>query len=175
MGGIAEPRRRRFRTAPLWQVFVYSAVGFGVWMTIFGAHHSAIGGMISGLLFGAAMTAYVAKVRRRDTESTGTPLASVGSLDEMIRSGTPPVDPEQRQAMRALIARRRRQVAVGRWLSPIVFGMFTLLGLALAIAGPAWPNVLFPVVFAGFMVWSAIATRRNQRRLDIMDAALGGQ
>ena len=153
------------RRAPLPQVFLYFMLAWAV-LTFALAHRlslvRAVAALIGGIFFATFMTAYTARQRSRDAAATGAAGTSDNSVDfdDAIKRGQIPADSGQWAAFAGLVERRQRQVQLMRWFGPVVFGLFTLLGVALTVAGPVWPNAVYIAVFLFFLIYT---TRANQR------------
>jgi hypothetical protein len=165
--------QKKLTAAPLPVLFVVQATLFTVLTYLLGVlverdHQSLMGQAIGGLLFGALMTAWVARQRRRAGGATG-----VSELAEAVRSGELPDDAEP-DDWRPRLLRLRRTYRWLRFVSPFQFGLFAALGAWLAIEQTPtyW---LFVAAFVGFGVFGTVASVRGlgriERLLGRLDAA----
>jgi hypothetical protein len=179
-GDFAGSRRsrlqRRIRTAPLWTYFIYFALIYGAFQLIRGKPLEAL---ISGLLYGAAMTVVMLFTRKRDRRAAGgRPLSDVARLEQSLgKKGALPNDFRDRVALQSLIARKRRQVRFSAIFAPVVFGCVTVLAVITAATheGSWWYVALFAVATA-LCLWAPIrARRRLNEKESSLNAALAGQ
>ncbi|MFI0237979.1 hypothetical protein [Streptomyces sp. NPDC016845] len=115
--------------------------------------------------------AVIFSVRRRDQKAAGGTDGLV-SLDQRLRRGDPPADPEERQAMRELVDQRlyrsRHRVAAFIVLAVMFVTITVLTGLTAAPRQTIGFAVL-TVVFLGGLTYTG---NRQTRRLRAMDEAL---
>jgi hypothetical protein len=94
-------------------------------------------------------------------------------MDRAIETGHVPLDPDARTALSGLVDRRLRQARLSTWLVPVVMGAFTLLGVSLLVTRPTVAAGVETCVFAFFLVWGLVVTRRQRRKLqsvkDLLD------
>ncbi|MEU6389672.1 hypothetical protein [Streptomyces sp. NPDC046939] len=118
--------------------------------------------------------AVILSVRRRERRAAGGTDGLV-TLDQRLRRGEPPTDPEERRAMRVLVDQRlhrsRHRVAAFVVLALMFVTITVLTGLT---AGTR-QTVGFAVLTVVFLGWTAYAGNRQTRRLRAMDAALRGE
>jgi hypothetical protein len=154
-------------TAPLWQMFLVSAVSFGLLTGLFGTGGTLSGfiaGLFSGIPFGAGMTAFVAWQRRRDRRTTG--VASGGPLERAMRDGRLPVEPDEAQAMARLVARRRRQHRWSLVVNPPLMAALAALGIVYGILIRNWGFLALTVLLIGVGVYSTLTVRRRLHKLN---------
>lgn len=158
--------RRRLATAPLPVVFVVQAAVFGVLTYLLGQlvgpdHESWIGHAIGGVFFGAAMTWWIARQRRRN----GGADAMVDQALALKQGRLPPdADPE---TWRQHLDRQERTQRRVRRILPVEFGLFAALGVWLALTqGPVW--WAFVALFVLFAVGGVLATTRTLRRIAVL-------
>ena len=162
--------RRRLATGPLWLYFVVQAVLFGVltyWLQRLTGpdHDSWLVHAIEGVVFGAAMTWWIARQRRRN-----------GGADAMveqalaIKRGRLPADADP-ELWPELLDRQERTQRRLRRIAPVEFGAFAALGIWLALTQGAiwWAFVVFFVLVGAACV---VASSRTLRRIDLLRAEL---
>jgi hypothetical protein len=169
--------RDRLIAAPLWALFLYFALSFGVLTFVMPGRSSgsAARSILGGLLFGISMTIWMAVMRRRDRAAAGDGNGSRRvALVRALRTGTPPKDGSLDQPLRGLVKRRRAQLRWASRMNPIVFGAFTVLAVWLALAENAvmW---FYAVGFLGFLVWTNRSAKRSKVRLDKLEVELRGR
>jgi hypothetical protein len=130
---------------------------------------SPIGALLSSVLYAAfALWAYRRR-RRRDLRAAGSQDADIRGLGRMIAKGQVPEDAGQRDQMRGLMVRRRRQIKRARWLMPL-FSAMVLVIAGLGIASHSWaaalPLLALVVLFDSMAVLGYRKQKRNLRRLD---------
>ncbi|GAB2614612.1 hypothetical protein GCM10027168_53980 [Streptomyces capparidis] len=112
-------------------------------------------------------------VRRRDRRTVGGSTDTLVSLDRRLGRGEVPEDPREREAMRALVARRTHRTRHHR--AALVF-LFLLFGgvtaLSFAAFGPR-EGIGFGVLSAVFLTWIAWYGARRRRGMRRVGAALG--
>lgn len=124
--------------------------------------------VIGALVFAGAMTAIVA-YRRRKLGGTGMTVA----ITRAIREGRAPsgADPDEWVPP---LRDQRRATARSRWLSPVVFGLFAVLGIVLVAVDRydvlGWIAV---VAFVAIGIIVALQATRTLRRIDAVLVQLG--
>lgn len=169
--------RDRLVAAPLWALFLYFALTFGLLTLVMpgpssGSVARAIGG---GLLFGIGMTIWMSLMRRRDQAAAGDDAVSRRvAIARALRTGTAPADRSLDQSLRGLIQRRRAQLRWARRANPIVFGAFAVLAVGLALGGHAvmW---FYAIGSVGILVWTNRSATRSSLRLTSLEAQLEGR
>jgi hypothetical protein len=151
-------------TAPLPVYFVVQAVVFGVLTYVLGQligpdHESWIGHAIGGVLFGALMTLWIARQRRRN----GGAQAMVDQALALKKGHLPEgADP---QVWSANLDRQERTQRRLRRIVPVEFGAFAAVGVWLALTqGAVWWAFVAFFVLAG--VGGVVATTRTLHRID---------
>jgi membrane associated rhomboid family serine protease len=164
--------RRWLGTAPLAVHFVYLTVSFAVITWGLGefldptARNSWWGHAVGGVVYGALMTAYLARKRRADGG-----VEQQWSVGTALRTGTLP-DGADAEHWRPLLARKREEFRRYRILYPVLFGSSAFLGVGFALReGPRWWAAV--AFFAGFAVFGVIVSERTVRRIDRMNGSLG--
>jgi hypothetical protein len=119
------------------------------------------------------MTVVVVR-RRKDRAVMGGASADDHVLAERnLARGRIPGDPREREALRRLVAHRRRRVERHPWLFVPLIVVLLLLPAVWALQG-MWPTALLVFVFAiVFGSWATGERRRNRGRLRHLDRALG--
>ncbi|BDZ49591.1 hypothetical protein GCM10025867_18320 [Frondihabitans sucicola] len=116
---------------------------------------SALIRVVGAGIFGGIMTALVARQRRRD----GGRRTSV-QITTALKTGAVPEDAEPSIWLPALEA-RRKQNERAHWVNPIVFGLFTLLGIWLITQDPTG---FIPWIVTAFFIAVAILSLVQARR-----------
>ncbi len=126
-----------------------------------------IGRAVGALVFGGVMTLVAARQRRR---SGG--VENLVAINAAVRTGTVPEDAEPSIWVPALDERRRQNVR-STWLSPVIFGVFTVLGVVLALSEPQDAVLWGLTAFMAFAaVFCAFAAARQVRKIDALLAQL---
>jgi len=161
-------------TAPLWQLWAYFFFAWTLIQIMLTLDAAPIGACVGGILFATFMTAMTARRRKRDVRVTGGggSTAVVRQLDQAIETGQVPLDPAARAALRGLVERRLRQARFSLWVGPLVFGSFTLLGLALLVTTHSVSSGIETAVFAFFLVWGPIVARRQRAKAELVKRLL---
>ncbi|MEU3509428.1 hypothetical protein ABZ733_16315 [Streptomyces longwoodensis] len=114
--------------------------------------------------------------RRRVARSVGTDPERLTDLGIRIRRRDVPRDPEERAAMRRLVAESLGKVERGRRWLPYYLGLLGLIAAGLLVLGAVRGSWVFPAVFAAgvaaFGCWILWMRRRSLERLRFMRDAL---
>jgi hypothetical protein len=161
--------RQRLAKAPLVVHFVYFSVAFGLvtWLIgeLTGTTSTWRGRLIGDVLFGVLMTAFTAWQRRRD----GGPEAQLDTA-QALRSGRLPADADP-QVWRNRLDRQERTQRRVRWIGPVEFGAFAVLGVWLALSqGVIW--WVFAGVFVLIGIGCVVASTRTLRRIYVLRGEL---
>lgn len=130
---------------------------------------SPIGAVLSAAFYAVFSLVLYRRRRRRDLAAAGDEHADIRSLNRLIGKGRIPEDAAQRQQMRGLMTRRKRQLRRLRWLVPTFTAMVLAIALLPLISGTwvAALPLLGLLVFLDGMVWLGYRRqRRTLRRLD---------
>ncbi|MFH9618089.1 hypothetical protein [Streptomyces pratensis] len=132
--------------------------------------------VIRTALFTAVVIGIVAVQRRRTGRAAGTGPRGVAEINRRIRHREVPEDPEERAAMRRLLAEQLgRMERGGRWL-PYWLGCMGLVAAGLIVLGALTGSLTFPLVFAvgtaGFCYWVFRMRRRSMELHRDMTSAL---
>jgi hypothetical protein len=122
--------------------------------------------LISGLVFGGLMTLVVSRIRRRNGGRD-----NIIAISRSLKTGEVPAGVDTAQWM-SVLAYQRRQAMWTRWASPLVFGLFTLLGVYLVITDDKPLDWIFVVVFVAIGALSTVFTARLIPRIDALEAKL---
>ncbi|CAN5330387.1 hypothetical protein BH09ACT1_BH09ACT1_20280 [soil metagenome] len=122
--------------------------------------------LISGLVFGGLMTLIVSRIRRRNGGRN-----NVIAINRSLKTGEVPAGVDTAQWI-SVLAYQRRQATWTRWASPVVFGLFTLLGVYLVVTDDKLLDWFFVVVFVAIGVYSTVFTARLIPRIDALEAKL---
>ncbi|TKS98999.1 hypothetical protein [Streptomyces lasalocidi] len=114
--------------------------------------------------------------RRRLARSVGTDTAGLSDLSRRIRRRDVPADPQERAAMRRLVAEcLGKMERARRWL-PYYLALLGLIGAGMLVLGAIQGSWVWPVVFAlgvaGFSAGFLWMRRRSRERLRFMRDAL---
>lgn len=167
--------RDRLTAAPLWVLFVYFAVAFGVLslLPIPRSPSSSLHAVFGGLFFGFFMTIWVALVRSRDRRAIGIKrLADPVGVERALRTGEAPADPSQDKVLLGLIERRRAQLhwasKFGSWL----FGGAALVSLLFGLTTTDPWLLVFGGLYFVLAVVSRFSSTRGAERLGRLEAML---
>lgn len=97
---------------------------------------AVIGAVVGGLVYGSLMSLFIRFQRRR---SGGAVMARL--VTNAIKAGKLPETPTAEE-WGPLLDRRRRQARFYRWVGPVEFGLFALLGVYLLFWEPTRDPVL---------------------------------
>ncbi|GAA3214883.1 hypothetical protein [Actinocorallia longicatena] len=168
--------RDRWASAPLWSVFLVCALPYGAVMGLYSALSDGESllpvlsiGVVSGLVFGLALTYWVARARRRTGLAELEP-GSRRSLTRALRTGRLPDDVSLYPALERMIACQRRQLHRSRFTHPAIYGVLALISAAVAIDEPAY--WLIVALFLAFLAYGPFAIRRATNRLDAVERAM---
>ena len=166
--------RLRLATSPWWVQGLIYGFFFGAAMTAFavfrtGAWWPALGGgLVGGGFFGLVMGRYMAKLNL--VLLTGLEAFSPADQRAIVRGswrGPVPTDPQQREAARALLQRRRdAMVATRRW-SVIIFAAAIVLYVVLAVT-QTWLWWIGAALFLVLLVLTLTTVPRMDRRLRLL-------
>lgn len=118
---------------------------------------------VTAALFGGAMTAVVARQRRRDGG-----VETTAQITTALKTGSVPKGADASLWVPALEG-RRRQNERAQWMNPIVFGVFTALSVWLAVQDPtAVVPWIFVAFFVAIAVFSIVAAKRLVRKIDAL-------
>jgi hypothetical protein len=168
--------RSRLANAPLPALGLFMAVLFGgltllAGVTVQGERFSlftVVGHLIGGILFGAVMSVYLLFQRRR---SGGTSLML--EVRRSLKTGNLPegADPE---TWGPSLERLRRQSRMFRWVGPVEFCIFALLGVYLVVSDNShtllW--IIYTLLFLAAAVWVPISSQRTLNRATALQAKL---
>jgi hypothetical protein len=164
-------RLDRLRAAPLWVLFLYFSVTFGVMSLLLmpaDAGRSGASAISSGLVFGVLMTGVIGFRRDREDRLAGAGVRTL--LTEALRTGEAPSDTRFDPALLGLIEKRRRELHRAAKVNPRWFGGFFVLSLLLAFDNPAW--LALAALFVGRLVANPRSTRRSEARLDELERSI---
>lgn len=126
--------------------------------------------LATAAVFGGVMTAVSARQRRR---SGG--IENITKIHRSLTTGIVPEDAEPAIWI-PVLQRRRRQNRQARWLNPLGFGLFTLLGVYLLTQEPGDPVVwILPAFFLAAGILTVVLVPRTIRRIDALLAQLESQ
>ncbi|GGW13739.1 hypothetical protein GCM10018980_15770 [Streptomyces capoamus] len=111
-------------------------------------------------------------VRRRREKRAAGGADDLVSLDLKLRDGEVPEDPQERRAMRDLVAQRLHRTRHRRAALVLLGVLFGGLTVLLALTGNARQSIGFGVLTVVFVGWIAYQGHVQDRRLRSMRAAL---
>ncbi|WP_327726554.1 hypothetical protein OG250_02940 [Streptomyces sp. NBC_00487] len=132
--------------------------------------------VVQGGLLSAVTLTVLAVQRRKTGRAVGTDARGIAELQRKLRRREVPREPEERAAMRRLVAEQLGQMERGaRWL-PYWLGVMGLIAVGLLVLGVAsgsWaPPLAFAVGVFAFCSWILWMRRRALDRFRFMRSAL---
>ncbi|MEV0577947.1 hypothetical protein OG521_38255 [Streptomyces sp. NBC_01463] len=157
-------------------VFVL-VLGVGI-AALFHRGDNPVSWVVQGVFYGAVVMGTLAFQRRRAARAAGTDAQGVTELHRKIRHREVPEEPEERAAMRRLVAEQLGTMErAGRWL-PYSLGFLGLIAVGLVVLGVVGGSLTFPLIFAvaliGFCYWCFWMRRRSLGLYHHMRAELQG-
>jgi hypothetical protein len=135
--------------SPTAQAALIVLLGVGISALVRRDEHPA-SWVVHGVLYAGVGIAIVAAQRRRAGRAAGTDARGLAELNRKIWHREVPSDPEEREAMRRLVADHlRRMERAGRWL-PYWLGAMGLIAVGILVVGAATGSWLFPMIYAVF-------------------------
>lgn len=155
-----------FRTLPLWALvavlFVLTGGLFFVLQLLLSPEGSVLGWGIASLFYAAGMSAVFGFVIARARHRAGGP-EQLERMRRAYQTGDIPPDADL-STWSADAERQERLLRRNRWFGPLVFGLFTLLGIWLALTdSPFWWAMV--ALFVGFGVVGVATTPRSLRKV----------
>ncbi|MGW5614450.1 hypothetical protein [Streptomyces sp. NPDC003877] len=150
-------------------------LGLGITALLRRDEHPAVWVFQSALYTGVAI-AVLAVQRRRAARAVGIDTDGLADLNRKIRHHEVPQDPEERAAVRRLVAEQLGQMErAGKWL-PYWLGAMGLVAVGMLVLGILSGSLVFPLLFAVGMaalcLWVLWMRRRSLDRLRRMRQAL---
>ncbi|MGW0845322.1 hypothetical protein ACWD26_35355 [Streptomyces sp. NPDC002787] len=162
------------RSLTLQAVLVF-LMGMGV-NALFRRDEHPVWWVVQSVLYTAIIVAFLAMNRRKVARAVGTDARGVAELNRKLRHREVPGAPEERAAMRRLVAQHLGQLERGGRLLPYWLGFMALLAAGMVVLGVAAGSVVFPLFFAAgvaaFCWWILRMRRRFLERCRSMDSAL---
>ncbi|MFJ4752227.1 hypothetical protein [Streptomyces albogriseolus] len=160
------------------QAILVFLLGLGIAALIRRDEHPAVWVLHSALYTGIAVT-FLAVQRHWAARAVGTDAGGLAELNRKIRHHEVPQDPDERAAVRRLVAEQLGQMErAGKWL-PYWLGVMGLLAVGMFVLGAVSGSLAFPLLFALGMValcfWVVWMRRRSLDRLRWMRQALRPQ
>jgi drug/metabolite transporter (DMT)-like permease len=121
--------------------------------------------VVGAALFGGVMVFFIARQRRR---SGGASISA--DVSDALKARRLPADADPAVWIPAL-EWRRAQFARSRWLVPILFGLFALMGVLAFVLDPTSP--LGWIVVAAFLFVGTVSIVQARRTLPRIDELLG--
>jgi hypothetical protein len=163
--------QERLERASLGAVFGWTTAVFFVVRTLIDAATGSdvlhpvllVARLVSAAIFGGLMAFIISRQRRR---SGGTSVSA--DITQAQRTGRVPLDADPATWIPAL-EWRRGQFRRSTWLSPIVLGVFALMGVALVVLEPtALTGYLVVLVFVVLGTVTLVQARRTLPRIEDM-------
>lgn len=172
--------RAYLQTAPWWVVGTVQGTVFGL---LFGLtstwHHRSWVGVVvtvvvSGAVFGLVMGLVLRRRRRcRPYPVAELDLAGRRDAERAAVRGPVPTDPAARRDAAALTRHQLALMARGRTFALVVFTVFLILGVLMAVTTGQWMYWLFAALFGGLLAQVVLRPRRLQRRLVMLTDPAG--
>jgi hypothetical protein len=161
-------------SAPLWVVFLGSALFFGAALYLSPGNRRWLNGAVgASLFFGAFMTVVVGVMRRRDQRAGGTRgVPDRVVIARALRTGEPPTDKALDQPLLGVLERRHRQL---RWASRVNPWFFGGLGVVAAVDVATEHNaasVLYLGLYVVLLVYLRRTSVQGAARLDRLESAI---
>lgn len=168
--------RAYLQTAPWWVVGAVQGTVFGLVFGVFTAtqHNRSWVGVVvsvvlSGAVFGLAMGLVLRRQRRRQPYPVPElDLAGRRDVGRAAVRGPVPTDPAARRDAAALIRHQLELMARGRTFALVVFTVFLILDMLIAVTTGQWMYWLFAALFVGILAQVVLRPRRLQRRLVLL-------
>lgn len=166
--------RERLQNGPVWVAALFSGVLFAVLFTGVQVllQHQPVGlrtlvtALFEAIFFSLFMGLFFAHARRASGGAT-----AANELARAVKGGQIPAGADT-QAMSKALSWRTRQASTTRWLGPVVFGLFALLGVWLALSAPWW--WLLVAFFLALAVFTSLSSARDLRRIETIQSQLAG-
>ncbi|MFD5185940.1 hypothetical protein ACFWMQ_25725 [Streptomyces sp. NPDC058372] len=113
-------------------------------------------------------------VRRKEKRATGTDTTGLVSLDRRLRTGEVPADPAEREALRALVAKRLHRARNRPWALAFLVLLFGGVAVLTALTAGPRETIGFTLLAVAFPTWLFFNGRKQLRRLRRMREALDG-
>lgn len=166
------------RRATAWlndRPWLYLVAAWAVVLLVYGAVASTspwTRGSLAGVLAGLTSAGVSLYRSHGEARASGVSSSELARLDKRLKRGEVPDRPQDREAMRALVARRRRRMRDRRWVVPVFFVLLAGIGVAsLRVVEPPY-SVLGLLLWCGLAVFLVTENRRLRSRLDRMHRAL---
>ncbi|MFE6481707.1 hypothetical protein ACFVGN_02005 [Streptomyces sp. NPDC057757] len=161
-----------FLSRHLWLQIALSVLGASALVMLLYPGDSALSVLLRVALTSIGGVFVVFLVRRKERRAAGGSTDGLVSLDAKLRKDEVPTDPEEREAMRALVGQRlhrtRHRVAALVFLALL----FCSVTAATAMTAGTRQTVGFSVLTVVFLAWAIGNSRLQHRRLRRMDEAL---
>ncbi|WTD04548.1 hypothetical protein OH717_19170 [Streptomyces albidoflavus] len=162
-------RLHTFLTRNLWAQVALSVLGASALVLLISPGESPAAVLIRVAFSSLGGVAVLLAVRRKEKRATGTDTTGLVTLDGRIRSGDVPTDPAEREALRALVAKRLHRTRNRPWA--LAFLVLLFGGVTALTAGPR-ETIGFGILAVAFPVWIYFQGRKQLRRLHRMREAL---
>ncbi|WP_375425457.1 hypothetical protein [uncultured Friedmanniella sp.] len=169
--------RLKLATGPWWVQGLVYGLFFGTAMTIFYGLRddgswvfAVVGGAVSGVLFGLLMGVTMSRINRRMLAGFDElTAAEARTVAKASSRGPAPADPRLREAVKALVQRRRSEALRTRLRSVVTFALGSALYVVLAVTRTWW-WWLAAALFLGFLMLTLITPARLEKRLAALNA-----
>ncbi|MBL1104315.1 hypothetical protein JK361_06795 [Streptomyces sp. 5-8] len=156
----------------LWLQLILSVLAASALIMLLFPGRSAVSVVVRTAVTSVGAVVVVLVQRRKERRAAGGSADDVVELDAKLRKGEIPSAPEERRAMRGLVARRlhrmRHRVAALIGLA----ALFTTVTLLMVFTGTVRQAVGFAVLTVVFVGWNIHRGNVWHRRLRAMEAAL---
>lgn len=165
-------RVNTFLSKHLWLQFTLCVLCAGVLVMLLYPGRSALSVFLRTAFVSVGGIAVALVVRRRERRAAGGSTDGLVSLDRRLRTGEVPVEPGEREAMRALVAQRLHRTR--HRMAAMVFLAVLFCGVTVLVAATAGTRqtIGFALLTVVFLAWSIANGNLHHRRLLTMRAAL---
>ncbi len=165
-------RLHTFLTRNLWAQVALSVLGASALVLLISPGESPTAVLIRVAFSSLGGVAVLLAVRRKEKRATGTDTTGLVTLDGRIRSGDVPTDPAEREALRALVAKRLHRTRNRPWALAFLVLLFGGVTVLTALTAGPRETIGFGILAVAFPVWIYFQGRKQLRRLHRMREAL---
>ncbi|OQD57385.1 hypothetical protein BM536_005325 [Streptomyces phaeoluteigriseus] len=158
----------------LWLQFVLSILCASALVMLLYPGHSALSVVLRTALISISGIVVVLIGRSRERRAAGGSTNSLVSLDRKLRKGEVPVDPSEREAMRALVTQRLHRTRHRVAALVLLAVLFCAVTVLTALTSGLRQTIGFALLTGIFLVWIIGNGNLQHRRLRVMQAALDG-
>lgn len=165
---------------PLWVVFLGYAVPSMVFRALvdwsleprLGAGDVVLEAVVFAVPFGGLTSLGAWWMARQERSAAKVTPEAWREINDAVRRGEAPRDPDLDGAVLALVGHRRTQNRQASWAGPLIFGAFGLGAVALLVLDRHPGDVVLVVLWVVIAVALAISVRRRRARLDRVEQAV---